>query len=77
MNRFRFNLPNGWTLSICEEIAPAICNVAAWPTRQGDAVTGGMWFQFGGPGGDCDVRCFSLDDMLAAIEAVRTAEPQS
>ncbi len=72
MNRFRFNLPNGWTVSVCEEIAPAICNVAAWPTSQGDAASGGRWFDFGG--GDCDVRCYCLDDMLSAINAVRNAE---
>jgi hypothetical protein len=72
--KIRFNLPNGWTLSICEDLEPAICNVAAWPTSQGEPKVGGAWFDFGGRGGD--VRCFDLDDMLAAIDAVRKA-PQS
>ncbi len=75
MNRFRFDLPNGWTVSVCEEIVPAICNVAAWPTSQGDAVEGGRWFDFGG--GDCDVRCYCLHDMLSAIDTVRNAEAVS
>lgn len=67
----RFKLANGWTLSICEEIPAAICNVAAWPSSQDDATADGTFFDFGG--GDCDVRCYDLDEMLAAIEQVRSA----
>lgn len=68
----RFNLPNGWTLSICKEIAPAICSVAAWPTSQGEPKVGCVWFDFAGESDD--VRCYCLDDMLTAINAVRNAE---
>lgn len=69
----RFHLPNGWTLSICEELPAALCGVAAWPSTEDDTrVTNtSVWFDFGD--GRFDLRCYSLDEMLAAIDVVRKA----
>lgn len=67
----RFNLPNGWTLSIAPEIPAAVCSVAAYQTDASDREL----FVFDEAGRQ-ELRCYDIDDLLAAIDAVRKA-PQS
>lgn len=69
----RFKLPNGWTLSIYKGTAAARCEVAAWPSTEDDALvtSASVWLDFGD--GRFDLRCYTLDQMLAAIKKIRNA----
>ncbi len=64
----RFELANGWTVSICPDVAPALCSVAAWPT--GDEFE---WFKFAG--GNRDKRCWNAQDIIEAMAEIATAKP--
>lgn len=72
----RFALANGWTLSICPDVRPAICSVAAWPT--GDTPTRAedmTWFKFAS--GDEDKRCWNGQDIIDAFAEIAEAKPKN
>lgn len=67
----RLQLTNGWTVSISDgDTPPAICTVAAWPTRNsGDPPRDqDAWFDWGG--GMRDRRCWTLSDISQALAVV-------
>lgn len=66
-------LANGWTVSISEnDTPPALCSVAAWPTAKHDQkLSPDEWFSFGE--GRVDQRCWTLDDVRAALVTVANA----
>lgn len=74
----RLPLPNGWTISISEDVEPALCNVAAAPTKQfsPDSADEYTWFDFHPfGGGSADYRCYCIDDLVLAVAIVRAAAP--
>jgi hypothetical protein len=78
-------LANGWTVSISEDdTPPAICCLAAWPTRQ-DNMAAEMFknyddlqfFDFSG-GDNCartDCRCWTFLDVREALQTISVAPP--
>lgn len=85
-NRCWLRLTNGWTVSISEDdTPPAICCLAAWPTRQDNLVATNMirrydeiqLFDFGG--GDnytrTDCRCWTFLDVREALQKIANASP--
>lgn len=66
------HLSNGWTASISpDDTPPALCSVAAWPSRLDHArLTPDQYFQFGDR---IDQRCFSLEDVRKALAQVEAA----
>lgn len=66
-------LANGWTVSISPyDTPPALCSVAAWPTAlQGARLRPEDWFDFDGR---CDCRCWTLNDVRAALALVAASE---
>lgn len=67
-------LANGWTVSISEgDTPPALCSVAAWPTsKHGERLAPEDWFPFDGAG---DKRCWTLEDIRAALSRVAASGP--
>lgn len=64
----RFDLASGWTVSICPDVTPALCSIAAWPT---DTET--EWFKFAG--GARDKRCWSAQDIIDALAEIGAVKP--
>ncbi len=72
---FRLQLANGWTFSVADEMRPAICNVAAWPTsdpEQAGAVDH-RWFPFAD--GQPEHRCYSMGEVGLLLQEVLAADP--
>ncbi len=71
----RVRLTNGWTtLSVGEDIPPAIASIAAWPTADDNKrVQGERWHEFSG--GRLEVRVFDVDDLIEAFESVGALSP--
>lgn len=74
MTKCWMRLTNGWTVSISpDDTPPALCSVAAWPTRMDNKrLAAEDYFQFGR---SCDQRCFALSDVRKALAKVEAAEP--
>lgn len=66
----RFDLANGWTVSFCPDVQPAICSVAAWPTN-----TETEWFLFAD--GGRDKRCYCGQDVVEAIAEIAAVKPKT
>jgi hypothetical protein len=84
-NRCWLRLTNGLTVSISEDdTPPAICCLAAWPTRQDNMAMDMLrrywdiqFFDFGG--GDnrarTDCRCWTFLDVREALQRIASAAP--
>lgn len=64
---FKLPLPNGWMISLAEDVPPALVSVAAWPVAD-DETRRTRWFEF--RPGVYDARCHSAEDMVEAVMAV-------
>lgn len=70
----RVRLTNGWTLSVGEDIPPAIASIAAWPTADDNRPRRyDRWHRFAGD--RVEVRVFDVDDLIEAFESVATLSP--
>lgn len=77
-------LTNGWTVSISEsDTPPAICCLAAWPTRQDNMAMDMLkryydlqLFDFGSDGHvRTDCRCWTFLDVREALQTIAAASP--
>jgi hypothetical protein len=76
-------LASGWTVSVSEDdTPPALCCLAAWPTRQDNLATNMLahydelqFFDFGGGGNRArtDCRCWTFTDVREALIRVANA----
>jgi hypothetical protein len=70
----RVRLANGWTLSVGEDMPPAIASIAAWPTSDDNKPgQGDSWHEFSR--GRLEVRVFDIDDLVEAFESVAALSP--
>lgn len=71
-------LQNGWTVSLSEtDTPPAICSLAAWPTRQDNLASSSETFLnlrlFEFAGGRTDCRCWTYADIRKALQEITRA----
>lgn len=69
-------LPNGWTLSIAQDLSGSGHNVAAFPTDDPvmQRVIDRRWFQFQ-RGGDSAMRIWGIDELMVAMREVACSSP--
>lgn len=80
-NRCWLRLENGWTVSLSpSDTPPAICCLAAWPTRMDNMAMNMLhtfhdleFFDFGDGRTDC--RCWGYSDVRDALKKVSEASP--
>ena len=70
-------LANGWTVSLQTDTPPAICCIAAWPTRQDNLAWASNTFKevdlFDFGDGRTDYRCWSYGDVREALKKIAAA----